>query len=133
MVIDEGSSLIKLLGEVGSKKTKPKRVTFSTHIDDGENTDEILEVLETGDKQVQNKVDFDLNDVESQVKNMEAEMNSLEYRYSIKISSSKSNSKMDGIESEKLYISDNEIYHLSTDGQMTELSLLKNLVLEIGI
>ena len=78
-------------------------------------------------------VDFDLNDVESQVKNMEAEMNSLEYRYSIKISSSKSNSKMDGIESEKLNISDNELYHLSTDGQMTELSLLKNLVLEIGI
>lgn len=68
MVIDEGSSLIKLLGEVGSKKTKPKRVTFSTHINDGKNTDEILEVLETGDKQVQNKVDFDLNDVESGLK-----------------------------------------------------------------
>ena len=106
-------------------------MTFSSNIDDGENTDEILELLEIGDNQAQNSIDIGLNDVDVQVKSMEAEINCLTYKNKLSVSSSNSNSSNIEVEQTKLNIPDNEIYNLSNTAQI-KFGLLKKIELKIG-
>ena len=93
---------------------------FSSHIDDAEDSDEILEVLEVGKESgVSNKVDFNLIDVQNQVESMETEMTSLVYKHSLRISSassSYSNIKI-YVDNDKLDISEESVYNVSYDSK----------------
>jgi hypothetical protein len=62
---------------------------------------------------------------------MEAEINCLTYKNTMKTSSSNSNSSNIEVEPAKLYISDDEIYHLSNTARF-QCGLLKKIELSIG-
>ena len=76
-VCDEESSLVKLLGQLGTKRSEPKTVTFGSNLNDIELTDEILETLETGDNIVDDKIDYTLQEVQSLLQEMEMKSMSL--------------------------------------------------------
>ena len=50
------------------KKSQEKKVTFGENLNNTEYTNEILEILENGDKISQNEIDFNLEDVQNQLK-----------------------------------------------------------------
>ena len=122
---------------MGQLKTdKPiKRVTFrsnTTFHEYSEETDEILESLESGETDVRHGVDFDLSNIQDEITEMLNETNGFTYSYRINLSSSKDYTNLNSYDSDQNFdIPEEDLYNLpSTD--ILEIGILKELKLKIS-
>ena len=136
IICDEGSSLIKLLGQLEVTNSPVKRVTFKSNVtfqEYTEDSDQILETLETGElDESQNGVDFDLSNVQSQMLDMEDEIRTITFKNKIDFSKSKTYTNLDAFDfDQNLEIPVENLYNLeSTDTR--QVGILKKLSLTIG-
>ena len=121
---------------MGQLKTdKPtKRVTFrsnTTFHEYSEETDEILESLESGDSDERHGVDFDLSNIQDEISEMLNEMNGFTYRNRIHLSSSKDYTNLNAYNGDQNFdILEEDLYNLpSTDNR--EMGILKELKLNL--
>ena len=136
IICDEGSSLIKLLGQLEVTNSPVKRVTFKSNVtfqEYTEDSDQILETLETGElDESQNGVDFDLSNFQSQILDMEDEIRTITFKNKIDFSKSKTYTNLDAFDfDQNLEIPVENLYNLeSTDTR--QVGILKKLSLTIG-
>ena len=119
IICDEGSSLIKLLGQLEVTNSPVKRVTFKSNVtfqEYTEDSDQILETLETGElDESQNGVDFDLSNFQSQILDMEDEIRTITFKNKIDFSKSKTYTNLDAFDfDQNLEIPVENLYNLES-------------------
>ena len=81
--LHEGSSLVKLLGQLGKTESGLKRVTFRQNLftqEINEQADEILDALEIDEQdEIANDLDVSLDNLQTQLNEMEKEVESINF------------------------------------------------------
>jgi len=130
IVCDEGSALLRLLGQLGVDKDLSNKTTTVNFDDESDG----IEKLITNDEEsnsIGKKIDFSLKDVDEEIKDLEVEILSEKIKVKNKISSSKdfSNSSLDDLDTE---LEDADIYKIDEVGPR-KTSILKELSINMGI
>jgi hypothetical protein len=125
MVCDEGSQLVKLLGQIKN-----------TEKEDHVQNDEIIEsLLDEETNEESQDLDFSLSNVDNQIQDMEQEIVTFEFSNRIKLSKSKdySNALNSLIDSAGINnMSDENIYNLQLSDGKRKIKKLDNLEIKIG-
>ena len=136
VVCDEGSSLVKLLGQLGKTESGLKRVTFRQNLftqEINEQADEILDALEIDEHdEIANDLDVSLDNVQTQLNEMEKEVESINFSKQIHLSTLKEYSNLNTSKNEVNFnISEEELYNLKETGSR-KIGILKELKIQIG-
>ncbi len=74
---DEGSALLKLLGQIGTNKKTTNRVTFNSNVlyqEYSEESDEIIETLSLCETNDDGNLDITINRIQNEISHIEVEI-----------------------------------------------------------
>ena len=128
VVCDEGSSLVRLFGQIGVTNLE---TTIEKDREIAAFLAEVDEINPNKSNEIEIEIDFDLNDVNSQVTALQKESSSFIFNNPLKASSSKDHSNETLSRNEPLGIEEEALYAINNTSERRIL-LLKELNIKLG-